>query len=396
MKLRVWLIVVLCLSLTAALVPATTAQGPETNITEGCVENYDPDVDYFPQKATVTISDGFSVAYFNNYKVVTVEEPWIGAEPVEYVLVQCGTPAPENTGDAPVIEVPRTTLVSLSTSYLPFIINLGLLDHLVGLVAPDYVNTPEVREKIDAGEITTIGSEIEVNVEVALDLDPSLIMTYSTGSPDYDTHPVLVEAGLPVVLNAEHMDTTPLGRAEWLKFIALFYNLEAEGEALFDDIAAQYDELNAMTADVEDRPTVFANSPWQGTWYMPGGNSYMAKLLTDAGGDYLWSDDDSTSSLFLDFEIVFERAADADVWVNADGFWFSLDDALAADERFAEFKAFQEGNVWTNNKALNEFGGNDFWEGGVANPHLVLADLIAIFHPDLLPDHEFVYYQQLQ
>lgn len=397
MKSRLLLIAVLCLSLTTVLVPTTTAQKPNTNITEGCVENYNPDVDYFPQKASIQTTDSFSVEYFNNYKVVTVQEPWAGGEPINYVLVQCGTPAPENMGDAIVIvEVPRTTLVTMSTTYLPFVVKLGLLDHLIGLDAPDFVSTVEVREKIDAGELVTIGSGAEVNVEVALDLEPSLIMTYGSGIPDYDAFPVLIEAGLPVVLNAEFMETSPLARAEWLKYLALFYNLEAEGEALFDDIAAQYGELVALAAGVENRPTVFTNSPWDGTWHMSGGKSSVAQLLADAGADYLWASDESTGSLYLDFETVFEMAADADFWVNAGGYWFSLDDAKTEDERFAHFAAFQNGNVWSNNLALNEFGGNDYWEGGTAFPNRVLADLIAIFHPELLPDHEFVYYRQLQ
>ena len=396
MKSRLLLVVLLCMSLIAISVPPTMAQGPETNITTGCVEDYDPSVDYFPNKATVQISKGFTVEYFNNYKTVTISQPWEGADPVTYVLVQCGTPAPEDVGDADVIEVPGTTLVSMSTTYLPFIVELGLLDNLVGLDEATFVSTKAVREKFDAGELTEIGSASAVNVEVALDLEPGLIMTYGSGFPDYDAFPALVEAGLPVVLNAEHMETSPLGRAEWLKFIALFYNLEADGEALFNDIAMQYDDLVALAAGVEDRPTVFNNSPWEGTWYMSGGKSYVAEFLADAGADYLWADDESTGSLYLDFETVFEIAADADVWVNADSYWFSLDDARAADERFENFAAFQNGNVWSNNLAVNEFGGNDYWEGGVANPHLVLADLIAIFHPELLPDHEFVYYQQLQ
>lgn len=396
MKLRLILISVLCLSLVLALVPIAAAQGPGTNITDGCVENYDPDVDYFPEKATIQASEGLSVEYFNNYKVVTIEEPWAGANPVQYVLVQCGTPAPEGIDDATVIEVPRTSLVTMSTTYLPFVVELGLLDHLVGVDSADFVTTEAVREKYSAGDLVMIGTEAQVNVEVALDLDPSLIMAYGTGFPEYDAYPFLMDAGLPVVLNAEFLETTPLGRAEWLKYIALYYNLEATGEELFDNIAGQYNELAALVADVQDKPTVFANTPWDGTWYMPGGKSFMAHMLADAGADYLWSEDESTSSLFLDFETVFERAADADIWINAGGFWFSLDDALAEDERFANFAAFENGDVWSNNLALNESGGNDFWEGGVANPHLVLADLIAIFHPELLPDHEFVYYRQLQ
>lgn len=402
-KTRLILFAIVCLSLLPALpglsiapVAPVMAQGPDTNITDGCVESFDPDVDYFPDKAVVEYSEGFTVEYFNNYKVVTVPEPWVGGEPVEYVLVQCGTPAPDDTGDAPVIEVPRTSLIAMSTTYLPFIVDLGLLDQLVAIDVPDFVNTPAVRAKLDAGELASVGSGAEVNVEVALDLEPSLIMTYGSGLPGYDAHPVLIEAGLPVVLNAEFTETTPLGRAEWMKYLALFYNLEADAAAQFDAIATQYADLAALTDGIEDRPTVFVNAPYEGTWYMAGGSGFIAHLLDDAGAAYLWADDDSTSSLFLDFETVFERAADADFWLNVDNFWFSLDDVLAADERFASFAAVENGQVWAYNKAVNAAGGNDFFEGGVANPHLVLADLIAIFHPDLLPDHEFVYYQQLQ
>ncbi len=400
MKLRLIVIVALCAAVLAGLIPvagqSAQAQGPTTNLRTGCVENYDPSVDYFPEKATVQMAENFTVEYFNNYKLVTVLHPWMGADPATYVLVQCGTPAPDLGGDANVIEVPGTTLVSMSTTYLPFIVDLGLLDDLVGLDDSNTVSTPAVREKIDAGQLVTVGSGPSVNVEAVLDLDPSLIMTYGSGYPDYDAYPALIEAGLPVVLNAEYKEISPLGRAEWLKYIALFYNKEAAGEALFDAIAAQYADLVALTADLEERPTVFVNSPWEGTWYMAGGNSYVAKLLADAGADYLWADDESTGSLYLDFETVFEHAVDADFWVNAGSNWLSLDDALAEDERFEKFAAFQNGNVWGNNKAMNDFGGNDYWEGGVANPQLVLADLIAIFYPDLLPDHEFVYYLPLQ
>ncbi len=400
MRLRYRWVVAVCLVVMVAVpvLPALTvqAQGPETNITEGCVDNYDPAVDYFPEHISIDYAENLTVEYFNNYKVVTVLAPWAGADPVQYVLVQCGTPAPAGLDAAAVINVPAGTIVTMSTTYLPFLESLGLLDYLVGHDVFDYVSTEAVRAKIDAGELVEVGEGAGVNVELVLDLDPSLIMTSSAGSLDFDAHPVLEEAGLPVVLTGDYLENSPLGRAEWIKFIALFYNREAAAETIFSDIATQYNDLAALAASVQDKPTVFVNSPWQGTWYMAGGKGFIAHLLADAGADYLWADDDNTGSLFLDFEAVFDRAADADYWVNANGYWSSLDDALAADERFAEFAAFQNGTVWTYNKRVNAFGGNDFFEGGVANPQLVLADLIAIFHPDLLPDHEFVYYQQLR
>jgi iron complex transport system substrate-binding protein len=226
-------------------------------------------------------------------------------------------------------------------------------------------------------------------------LDPDVIMTSASGSADFDTHPKLEEVGLTVVLNADYLDVTPLGRAEWGKFIAVFYNEEAQAEALFNDVTTEYEALLELTADVAERPTVFANTPFEGTWYMPGGQSYTAQLFDTAGADYLWSDDESTSTLFLDFESVFDQAAEGDYWLNL-GFVFSLADLEASDERFADFTAFQNGTVYNYDLRSNEFGGNDFFESAAANPHLVLADLIKIFHPDLLPDHELVYYRLVE
>ena len=121
----------------------------------------------------------------------------------------------------------------------------------------------------------------------------------------------------------------------------------------------------------------------------------MAQFLADAGGQYLWEDDESIGSLFLDFETVFDRAASADFWLNVSQWWFTLDDALAEDSRYANFAAFENGQVWSNNLAINESFGNDFFESCSAFPELILQDLISLLHPDLLPDVERRYYRQL-
>ncbi len=395
MNARRLLVVLLVLSLAGPVLPAS-AQGPATNLTAGCVDTYDPSVDYFPQKAIVEYAQNFSVEYANHYKVVTVNQTWPGSDPARYVLVQCGTPAPEDVDADAVIEVPAGSLVTMATTYLPFVVDLGLLDYLIGHDEFDYVNTPEVRSRIEAGEMTEVGSGSGVSVETVIDLEPSLILTSGSGLAEYDAHPALIAAGLPVVLAGDWLEMTPLGRAEWVKFVALFYNAETKADEIFGQIVENYQALSELAASVEERPTVFVDAPWEGTWYMAGGGSYTAHLLADAGAEYLWADDESTGSMALDFETVLERAADADFWVNAGGYWFTKDDMLAADERFAEFAAVQNGNVWSNNLYLNDFGGNYYYEGGIAHPDWILADLIAIFHPELLPDHEFVFYRQLQ
>ncbi|HRW09542.1 MAG TPA: ABC transporter substrate-binding protein [Caldilineaceae bacterium] len=375
---------------------SSVATAPETNITDSCADNYNAEIDYFPTKVELTHTDGFSVDYHNNYKVVTVNTPWPGAESaLEYVLVQCGTPAPDGYDATQIIDVPVQSIATMSTSYLPFLDSLGVMDRLVAVDDVTYVNNATVLEMAEAGELAQIGYGAGVNVEQLLDLSPDLIMTYGSGSPDYDAHPVLLNAGLHAVVNAEWLETSPLGRAEWGKFIALFFNKEAQAEADFAATVKRYEALAAQATAVEDKPTVLTDSEYQGSWYVAGGNSFTAQYLADAGADYLWADDESTGSIPLAFEAVYDRAAAADYWVNV-GFFNSLAEFEAADARYADFAPFQNGNIWNNNKTQNANGGNDYYESAVANPDVVLADLISIFHPELLPAHETVYFQQMQ
>lgn len=391
MKFRfAFVLMTLAVLLTPVLLAAQT-----TNLTDACVEAYDPTADYFPEKVTVAAATGFTVEYFNNYKLVTVVTPWQGAdEPVQYVLVQCGTPAPEDI-DAPVIEVPVQRFVAMSTTFLPHIVTQGLLDKLIAVDTVMFTSTPEVLAKVEAGDLPEVGgggSGIAPNVEQVIDLEPDLVMTQKFSADDA-TFGVMEQAALPVVLNADFLDTSPLGQAEWGKFISLFFNTEASAEATFDGVYSRYEALKALAADVETKPTVFAATPFGDTWYMPGGQSYLGQLLNDAGAAYLWADDESTGSLFLDFETVFDRAADADFWVNT--YQTTLADLLAADERFADFAAVEAGQVYTNNARQNANGGSEYYESGAANPDVILADLIKLFHPDLLPDHELYYYKAL-
>ncbi|MCE7989758.1 MAG: ABC transporter substrate-binding protein [Caldilinea sp. CFX5] len=408
-RLFLWLtftLLLLSACVAPAAAPAATPVAPEesgaptsapsANLTEGCLEAFDPNLDYFPEKTTLTHTTGFTVEYHNSYKVITVATPWPGAEEAQqYVLVQCGAPAPANFAATQIIEVPVQKIATMSTSYLPFLDAYGLLDRLVAVDDVTYVNNPTVLAMAEAGSLAQIGYGAGVNVEQLLALAPDLVMTYGSGAPEYDAHPVLLNTGLKVVVNAEWLETSPLGRAEWGKFIALFFNKEAAAETHFANTAARYAELKAQAAAVAEKPTVLTDSEYQGSWYVAGGRSFTAQLLADAGATYLWAEDESSGSIPVAFEAIFDKAADADFWLNV-GFVNSLEELTAADERYTEFAAFQNGNVWNNNKRQNANGGNDYYESAVAQPDAVLADLIAIFHPALLPEHAFVYFQRLQ
>lgn len=386
---------ILCLFVGLLLGTAAFAQDA-ANVTEGCVATYDASVDYFPDKAEVEYAEGFTIEYFNNYKVISVTRPWVGAEmPFTYALVQCGTPAPETANFDAVIEVPINRIVSMSTTYLPSLVELGVVDTLVGVDEFDFVYSAAVRARIDAGDIVEVGGGSLVNVEQVLDLDPDLVMTYGLGSPDYDAHPVLIDAGIPVALNGDFNETSPLGRAEWVKFVAAFYNREADATSLIDTVAGEYQTLSDLAQTANARPAVLVNAMFGDTWYVSGGQSYIAQLIADAGGNYIWADDESTGGLPLSFEAVLDVAQDADVWINPN-FWFTLADGLAEDERYADFAAFANARVFNNVARVTPTGGNDATELGALRPDLLLADLIRMFHPGLLPDHEFFFYQRLQ
>lgn len=386
--------------------PEIVIEEPETDIylpvieagADAEVEAVETEEGPAQQHAQVLYAQGFTLEYFDDYKLLTVTQPWLGAtEGFSYMLVQRGSQIPTETQGALVVEVPIRSIVTMSTTYFPHLEMLGKLDTLVGVDDVTYVYNAGVQQMASDGRLAIVGGGASggtVNLEALLEVGADLIMTSASGIPELDAHPKLIEAGLPVVINGDYLENSPLGRAEWGKFIAAFYNMEGEAEKQFDALVERYQHLNGVAMSASFLPTVFTNTDFQGSWYVPGGQSYAALLLRDAGARYLWAEDGGTGALPLSFEEVFDSAHEADYWLNV-GFASNLAGLLAMDERYAGFKAFEAGQVYNYNKRVSANGGMDYFESGAANPDLVLADLIAIFHPQLLPGHEFTYYQQL-
>lgn len=375
--------------------PATGAAAPAENLTDGCVDDFAEGTDYFPEKASFDEASGVTVSYEGHYKVVDVALPGADA-PVRTVLVQCGTPAPALEGDlegAQLVDVPVGEVITLTTTNLPHFAELEAVDSLVGVGNADFVATPEVVAAVEEGDVGEYADASDLpDLERILDREPDLLMMDGFGEEILDDAARFSDAGVPAVLTADFDEHTLLGRAEWLKHTALYLNAEDAAERRFDDIAAAYEDVVAAAGAADEEPSVLVNTPFEGTWYTPGGASYLAHAIDDAGGEYVFADDDSTGSLELDLETVLDRAHDADVWIQAGSVHGTLDDLLAQDERFAQFDAFAEGDVWAWDAWTTPGGGNAVFEVAYTRADLFLADLVEILHPGLLDDHELVFY----
>lgn len=296
--------------------------------------------------------------------------------------------------DTTLVPVPSRRVVALSTTYLPALEMLGAIDRLIGVSRAGDVSNPTVRARLAAGELFEAGPVTSVDREKILEAGPDLIWTFAVGDGDLAAYEPLRRAGLPIVVTGDYMEDSPLGRAEWIKFFALFLGKETVAESVFAGIETRYAELCRLAQSATTRPTVMLESSFQGTWYVPGGRSYVARFLKDANARYLWSDDPTEGSLRLGLEAVLERAHDADYWLNTGG-WRSLADAVAEDPRHARFRPVPLGTVYNHDARLSPDGGNDFFETGPARPDLVLADLIQILHPELALEHSLVWYRRL-
>jgi iron complex transport system substrate-binding protein len=342
-------------------------------------------------------AENFEIQYFSTHKLLTVTNPWRGSGELsfQYALVPKGGKVPKFPKEVRVIRTPVERIIITATVYLGPIRTLDLYDQLVGIAYLDFTNDPEVHARVESGMLKQVQGGAALEIESILQLQPDLILTSITGEGVYDDHPKLERANLPAVLTAGYMESHPLARSEWIKVIAALVDKEAEADVFFNRVAKDYEAFTAMTQSLKNKPTVFSNAPYAGVWHIPGGASYNARAFADAGADYLWADNDSSGGVPLDFEVILHEAADADVWLNP-GAYRTRASLLALDSRFTGFRAFREGMIFNNSLRVNEYGGNDIWERGINHPEEVLADLIKVFHPDLLPDHEFIYYEQLK
>ncbi len=339
---------------------------------------------------------GFQLEKTENFTKLSVFNPWERAEDisVDYYLVKKGASLPDSFTNEKVIRTPVERVICLSTTHIAFLEALNETGTIAGISGSQYVSNPTVRKRIKDGEVSDVGYGQNLNYEEIVNQQPDLVMVYGVGSEVTSYTQKLEELGVPVILIAEYLEENPLGKTEWIKFVGALFEKETEAENYFSEVENNYLELKQKVAGKTDKPKVLVGSPYKETWWVPGGNSYMANLISDAGGNYLGKETGTNESYAISFENALAWGSEANVWINM-GNLTSKKEIQTANERFARLKVFNEGKIYNNIKRLSSHGGNDFWESGTVHPDWILRDLIAIFYPGLI-DAEMIYYEEIK
>ena len=343
----------------------------------------------------IEYAKGLQIYPYAGFTVVKVTNPWPNATQVyTYILHQKNAVIPDSLKQFASVVVPISNIVVTSTTHIPSLEMLGVEKTLVGFPNLDYISSEKVRQQIDLGKIKELGSNQTLNTEVILDLNPDVMIGYGIDNknPTLDN---LQKSGLKIMLNGDWNEQTPLGKAEWIKFFAVFYGLEDKAAVIFSDIEQEYLNTVALAKSASRKPTILAGDMFEGQWYLPQGTSWGSQLLKEGQGDYLWADTSGTGSLALSFEVVFEKARNADIWITS-GQFGSLQQMIDANPHYSQFKAFQNKNVYSFSNKKGKTGGILYYELAPNRPDIVIKDIVKVLHPELLPNYQPYFFEKLK
>ncbi|HDZ40735.1 MAG TPA: hypothetical protein ENH59_03525 [Bacteroidetes bacterium] len=343
-------------------------------------------------------SERFIIEKHEGYSKLTVLNPWQGdgQEYFEYYVTGKPSDMPAGVDKSKIVVTPVQKIICTSTTHISMLQALGAIDLVIGVSGSDLVYNEELRHRINEGLVYDIGYESGYNIELIYSLGPDLIFVYGVGSESVLNFGRLASMGIPVIYVADYLENHPLARTEWIKVYGELLDRQEKAEEIFRSVSNEYNKIvNKISVEGNKRPLVLLGLPFKDKWFISPGNSYISRLIEDAGGKYLWADSRSDVSIPMSMEAVFRKARDADIWLNS-GTARTIRDIHLVDSRLADLPVASEGNVFNNNRRLNEYGGNDYWESGTVNPHILLKDIASILNPDLFPGYEPVYYTELR
>ncbi len=353
-------------------------------------QNADNKETEIPDSMNPAYATGFKVFWHKGQRLIQIMNPWDGQSVLQEVIIRSKAASGDlQSKGEQVIKLPVETVIALSSTQWAAFEKMDALDRIIGITESSFVQSPVMQKRLQQGQTTDVGRHALLKPEVILQLMPELILY----SPEKMGAPaVLSNTGLPLLAWPDYFETDPLGRAEWIKLLGILIQKEEEALRLFHAIEKDYLQYLELTKALEYRPTLFADKSFNEQWYIPGGNSYMARLFKDAGAQYLWADKSSAASIPMDLESIAARALEADYWriAHAAPAGYNREALKKENPLYAEFKAFKNGNIIFCNTATTAY-----FEKGPFEPHIILADLIHFLHPTLLPDHQAVYHEIL-
>lgn len=295
-----------------------------------------------------------------------------------------------------IIQIPVTKVICMSTTHCAFISKLERENTIKGMSSPKLTYDNKIRTLLFNGDISDVGSDIQLNLEKIISLNPDVVFAFGIDNASASAYKKLIDIGIPVIFIEDFTESKPLGRTEWIKFFACFYDKLDYATEYFDSVANNYTSIsNEIKKDAREKPQILVSLPWKGTWWVPGGDSFFANFIKDAGGAYIFDDNTSNESIPLSIEEVFGKASTADIWLNPND--VRLKNKIPSiDTRLKDFEPLQKAAIYNNDKRINQYGGNDFWESGIIHPDLILKDLKQIFYPDSTKMLDLYYYRRLE
>lgn len=346
---------------------------------------------------TLKYAKGFSITDFGSNKILKIKSPWQDSEQsFSYQLLSDGIALFDDYGnnhDA-TFNIPIKKIVVTSTTHIPALELLGVEHTLVGFPETDYISSKKTRRRIDDGLVRELGKNEGINTEVLLELKPDVVVGFGVDGMN-KTFENIQKANIPVIYNGDWVEHSPLAKAEWIKFFGVLFDKEKEADSIFNSIEAEYLKAKKLASQATKKPTILSGAMHKDIWYLPNGNSTEAQFLKDANVNYLWSETNGTGSLALNFESVFNKAKNADIWLSP-SYYTSLEALKKANNHYAKFEAFKNQQVYTFNTTLGETGGALYFELGTARPDLVLKDIIKICHPELLDNYKPYFFKSLE
>ena len=333
---------------------------------------------------------GFNVSYLEDMTLLDINDPENKeAEQFHFALV-----GRDFNGSLPEgytrLNIPIETAICMTSLQLSNFLKLGIPEKVVGITSTRHLHNEQMNQQLKTGKTHKIGIEGNFDNEVIMAINPDIIFISPFKRGGYDA---IRDVDIPMLPHLGYKELTPLGQAEWIKVVGLLTGNPTEANSIFQSIEQRYNELKSLVDTVSARPTVFSGEMRGGNWYAVGGNSFLAQLFRDAGGDYFLKDNKESGGVTLDYETVYTNAAHADYWriVNSYDGDYSYDVLKEQDKRYMDFDAWRKhGVIYCNMKEV------PFYEKMPVEPEVVLSDFIHVFHPDVLPDHEPRYYHLLK